>query len=259
MSASTSALMPWRGDMPPHLPARAGDVAPDVLVPGDPDRVPMLAALMEDVSDFGRRREFAVVTGSYRGRRLTICSSGIGGPSTEIALVELAMLGARRIVRIGGMSALVPEIAPGDYLCVTRALGDGGVPALYGGDGGAAPGLPEALAAAASELGLAAHLGPVASTDSYYLGQGRPIRRGEAAPAPDRLDALRAAGALGVEMEAHTVLTVCARLGVAACALLGVHGNRATDAWLDDYRSTQENLLHIAGRALATTHRGERS
>jgi len=250
MPAETSARMPWRGERPPHLPCRPGEVAADVLLPGDPDRVALLADLLDDVTDFGRRREFAVVTGRYLGHPITICSSGIGGPSAEIALVELSMLGAERVIRIGGMSALVPEIATGDYLCVTKALGMGGIAALYGGVAVAEPEIAEALATAAADLGLTAHIGPVGTTESYYLGQDRAIARDGDPPSPSRLDRLRDAGAQGVEMEAQTVLAVAARLGLAAGALLGAHGNRATDAWLDDYEPTQRNLLHIAGRAL---------
>lgn len=250
MSGNTSARMPWRHGRPPHLPCGPGDVADNVLLPGDPDRVGLLATMMDDVSDFGRHREFAVVTGTYRGRRLTMCSSGIGGPSTEIALVELAMLGVRRVIRIGGMSALVPDIEPGSYLCVTEALGFSAVATLYGGAANAAPRIAEALSDAAAALGLPARCGPVASTDSYYLGQDRPLTGDGTAPEGDRLSELRAQGALGVEMETQTVLAVCARLGVQAGALLGVHGNRATDAWLDEYEVTQRNLLHIAGLAL---------
>lgn len=111
-----TARLPFTGGRPPHLPCGPGDVAADVLVPGDPDRVALLRDMLEDVQDFGRKREFALITGRYQGYPLSICSSGIGGPSTEIALVELAHLGAKRVVRIGGMSALVPQIVTGSYL-----------------------------------------------------------------------------------------------------------------------------------------------
>lgn len=188
MAADTSARLPWRDGRPPHLPCGPGDVAADVLVPGDPDRVPLLAEAMDEVQDHGRRREFAMVTGRYRGRRMTICSTGIGGPSTEIALVELALLGARRVIRIGGMSALVPEIAIGTYLCVTEAMGETGVARLYGSAARSTPGLPEALAQAAARLGLSARLGPVASTDSYYLGQDRPLFLDDPTPPLGALD-----------------------------------------------------------------------
>lgn len=259
MNDSASARLPWRGGRPPHLPCGPGDVAEDVLLPGDPDRVPLLAKMMDDVADFGRRREFSIVTGTYRGRPLTLCSSGIGGPSTEIALVELARLGVRRVIRIGGMSALVRDIEPGSYLCVTKALGATAVATLYGHPAIAAPGMADALSDAAATLGMPARRGPVASTDSYYFGQDRPVAGDRTTGGGEQLCRFRDQGALGVEMETETVLAVSARLGLSAGALLGAHGNRVTDAWLDEYEATQRNLLPIAGLALHNLDRKDPS
>ena len=254
-SARPTARLPFSGGRPPHLPCGPGDVAEDVLVPGDPDRVALLRNMLTDVQDFGRKREFALVTGIFEGRRLTICSSGIGGPSTEIALVELAMLGAKRVIRIGGCSALVPEIPTGDYIVPHMATGMTGVAALYAEHGHtpvADPALASALEASAAALGLGAHRGMIASTDSYYLGQDRPLTL-DTAESPDAgyLDRFLAEGAIGVEMESQVILAVGRALGLRAACLLGVHGNRATDNWLVDYENTQRNLLRIAGRALA--------
>ena len=246
---ATSARMPWRGASPPHLPCGRGDIAPDVLLPGDPDRVVLLTRMLSDAHTFGRRREFAAVTGTFEGHRLTICSSGIGGPSTEIALVELAMLGARRVVRIGGMGALDPELDPGSFVAVTDAIGGTGTAALYGTKAAAWPPIVAALEGAAGRLGLLIARGTVASSDSYYLGQDRPI--GVPSISADRLPGFAARGALGVDMECETVLAVSARLSLRAGALLAVHGNRATDAWMDDYETAQENLLRVAGAALS--------
>ncbi len=245
-----TARLPFTNGRPPHLPCGPGDIAPDVLMPGDPDRVALLKDMLEDVQDFGRKREFALVTGTYEGHPLTICSSGIGGPSTEIAMVELAYLGARRILRIGGMSALVERIAPGAYLVPDRALGMTGVSAVYaerGFEARADPALAAQLRATAQDLGMTVHGGNVASTDSYYLGQDRPLPDGTEAA---YLDGFAGCGALGVEMEAQVVLTVGQGLGLQAACLLGVHGNRATNDWLVDYEPTQRGLLKIAGRAL---------
>lgn len=254
MAASTpTARLPFRDGRPPHLPCGPGEVAADVLMPGDPDRVALLRDMLEDVRDCGRRREYALITGTYRGHPLTICSGGIGGPSTEIAMVELAMLGARRILRIGGMSALEAAIAPGDYFVPDRAIGTNGTAALYAAEGFAAeadPALAAALREAAQALGHVVHRGTIASADSYYLGQDRPLSLDGASPVTDHLDRFARAGARGVEMESQTVLTVGRALGVQAACLIGTHGNRATDAWLVDYEPTQRNLLHIAGHAL---------
>lgn len=256
--SKTSAAFPWKNGRPPHLPCGPGDIAENVLTPGDPDRVRLLADMLEDVTDFGRKREFALITGTYEGKRLTICSTGIGGPSTEIALVELAMLGAKRVVRIGGMSALVAEYNPGSFIAVDSAIGDTGTARTYraaGGTAKASPAITQALVSAATDLGLVCRPGMVASTDSYYFGQDRryrPVDDGQDIEA-NFIDRFQAQGAIGVEMESEIIMTVGGAIGLETGCLLGVHGNRATDEWLDDYEATQRNLLRIAGRAFSST------
>ncbi|MBP2561857.1 uridine phosphorylase [Neorhizobium galegae] len=255
--AKTSAAFPWKNGRPPHLPCGPGDIAENVLTPGDPDRVRLLAGMLEDVTDFGRKREFAVITGTYEGKRLTICSTGIGGPSTEIALVELAMLGARRVVRIGGMSALAAEYNVGSFVAVDRAIGDTGTALTYraaGGKAQASARITQGLVDAAASLDLVCRPGMVASTDSYYFGQDRRYRPLEGADHGhgNFIDAFQAKGAIGVEMESEIILTVGSAVGLETSCLLGVHGNRVTDDWLDDYEATQRNLLRIAGRAFSS-------
>lgn len=259
-----TALMPFYNGRPPHLPCGPGDLARDVLIPGDPDRVSLLADMLDNVVSFGRKREFAVITGTYNGHHLSICSSGIGGPSTEIALVELSMLGVKRVIRIGGMSALVPQIQTGSFLIVENAIGLTGVSDLYGGKGSrsyADAGLTKALVQSARNQGLPARAGTVATTDSYYLGQDRPISLNENVPDTEirYLDQFRDEGAVGVDMESHVILSVSKRLGLKAACLLGVHGNRATNDWLVDYENTQRNLLSVAGSALKFTPKTELS
>jgi uridine phosphorylase len=247
--------MPFSNGKPPHLPCGPGDLAKDVLIPGDPDRVELLASMLDNVVSFGRKREFAVITGTYYGHPLSICSSGIGGPSTEIALVELSMLGAKRIIRIGGMSALVPQISTGSYLVVENAIGMTGVGDLYGEKDAQSfsnAELSKALMQSAGKHGFPFCAGTVATTDSYYLGQDRPIFLNDNSSHAENqyLEHFRAKGALGVDMESHVILSVSKKLGLKAACLLGVHGNRATNDWLVDYESTQRNLLNIAGSAL---------
>ncbi|MEH6724831.1 MAG: nucleoside phosphorylase [Hyphomicrobiales bacterium] len=255
-NANPTATMPFVNGRPPHLPCGPGDLAQTVLIPGDPDRVAMFADRLEDVQDFGRRREFAAVTGTFNGQRLSVCSGGIGGPSTEIALVEMAMLGVRNVIRVGGMSALVPEIPTGSYIVADRAIGLTGVARLYaelGYEAIADPILTAGLLASARDLGHSVRSGTVASTDSYYLGQDRPIPASETSKFQSRkfLEDFKSQGAIGVEMETQVIFSVSQALGLKAACLLGVHGNRATDDWLVDYRSTQNGLLDIAAQAIA--------
>src|SRR5688572_22645116 len=109
-TASRSAAFPWLGGRPTHLPCEAADVMPSVLLPGDPDRVSKAASVLDQVTEIGRRREFQMARGTWNGTPITVCSTGIGGPSTEIAVVELANLGMRRGIRVGGMGAIDPSM-----------------------------------------------------------------------------------------------------------------------------------------------------
>ena len=170
------------------------------------------------------------------------------------------MLGARRVIRIGGMSSLVDDIATGTFVSADQAIGTTGVARLYSGARSetprADPRLCAGMCTAARSRGLAIRVGTVATTDSYYLGQDRPFEYDvdAAAVEPGHLDIFRRKGALGVDMESQVVLSVGRHIGLKVACLLGVHGNRATNDWLVDYESTQRNLLHIAGTALSDTH-----
>ena len=246
-----SAAYPWLGGRPPHLPCGPGDVAPVVLLPGDPDRVGLAARLFDESQDFGQRREFRAATVRVGGRRITICSTGIGGPSTEIALVELAALGARVAIRIGGMGSIAGGLDLGGLLVVDRAIGGTGAAGVYGADGGgvaASPDVVAALATAAAADGARHRVGCVATTDSYYRGQGRPLRAGETA-APDILSGFAARGAFGCDMETETLFVVGRALGLRVGAALAVHGDRVSDRWLEDYEPAQECVVRVAAAA----------
>ena len=250
---SRSARFPWLDGRPTHLPCGPGDVPAHVLLPGDPDRVPLAASLLDDVRDLGQRREFAAAAGSWRGVPVGLCSTGIGGPSTEIAAVELVNIGATTLIRIGGMGAIDPTLALGSFVIVERAAGDTGAARLYGAspDGVMADrSVVGALVRAAQLLGLPHRRGAIHTTDSYYLGQGRPTTRdGDAACPTIVADAARA-GFVGLDMECETLFACARHLGVRAGAVLAVHGNRATDRWLEDYVETQRDLVRLAATAV---------
>jgi uridine phosphorylase len=249
---SRSAQFPWRDGRPTHLPCGPGDVPRCMLLPGDPDRVALAAALLDDVVDLGQAREFRVMRGTWQGVAVGVCSTGIGGPSTEIAVVELANLGVTHAIRIGGMGAIVPDLALGAFVIVEHALRGSGAAQVYvpgAAPVAAAPAVRDALVGAAAALGVPHRAATVATSDSYYLGQGRPVRPG--GEAPDVLARLRAAGAVGVDMETETLFAVASIMGVAAGAVLAVHANRATDGWLEDYAETQRNVVRIGLGAIA--------
>lgn len=246
------ASFPWHDDRPPHLPCRRGDLPAAVLFPGDPGRVDRFSHHMSDFRILGQNREFRIGVGSFQGLPMGVCSTGIGGPSTEIALVEAAELGCRYALRIGGTGALNTNIALGSLLVVEEALRGGGAAALYADPidpAKAHPALIDALIQALEESACCFQKAKVCSVDGYYAGQGRPYPNAKEDPGAI-LETYAAAGVDALDMESETVLAVGAKLGMYAGSLLAVHANRADDTWLEDFEPAQDLMIDIAARAL---------
>ncbi|GAA4057478.1 nucleoside phosphorylase [Nonomuraea soli] len=242
-----SARDPWREDTAPHLPARLGDLPPVCLLPGDPARVDLAAGVLDDFEILGHNREFRLGAGTLDGVRIAVCSTGIGGPSAEITVVELARLGVRTVLRTGGMGALREDLAPGSVCAVSGAVPGGGAGTYYspGAFRTASADVLARLHDQAARLGIPLTEVRVASIDSYYLGQGRPLP-GYETQAAHRFKELQSCGVDGVDMETETVLAVARAVGLRAGALLVAHANRATDAWLEDYEPAQLAMLRLA-------------
>ncbi|WP_421927573.1 nucleoside phosphorylase [Neoaquamicrobium sediminum] len=247
-----SAIWPWKGDVPPHLP-RTDNMPKAFLLPGDPGRVDKAAEVLENFEIVGQNREFRMGVGTLDGVAVGICSTGIGGASTEIVMVELAALGVEVAIRTGGMGALAPDLALGNFLVVVEAVRNSGVAAFYAEPGErvlADIGIVTLLDTARGKLGLPGRPGTCATADGYYRAQGRPDRPdGDGTPAI--LDQLAALGADGVEMEAEIVLAAGHALGMRAGAVLAVHAHRLSDGWLEDYDKTQRDLLRLGAMAAA--------
>ena len=98
-----------------HIQTLPEEVGRYVILPGDPGRVPKIAALLDNAVQVANNREFNVYTGTLDGEKVTVCSTGIGGPSAAIAVEELAKCGADTFVRIGtcgGIDLKISSICP---------------------------------------------------------------------------------------------------------------------------------------------------
>src|SRR3981081_3855732 len=84
-----------------HIECSPGDVGRYVLLPGDPGRVPGIAAFLERAEKIAQHREYTTFTGWLAGEKVSVTSTGIGGPSTAIAVEELARIGADTFIRVG--------------------------------------------------------------------------------------------------------------------------------------------------------------
>src|SRR5690606_30758029 len=100
----------------PHILCNKGDIAENVILPGDPQRVIRAAKFLDEAREVAFNREFRTVTGKYKGVPITITSTGIGGPSCAIALEELIACGGKNFLRIGSAGALQPGIKIGDLV-----------------------------------------------------------------------------------------------------------------------------------------------
>jgi DeoD family purine-nucleoside phosphorylase len=223
------------------------ELAPRVLLPGDPGRALFLAQeLLTQPRMFNHNRGLWGYTGEAPdGAPLTIQSTGMGGPSAAIVISELVELGARKLVRVGTCGGLDPRLELGALLIATSALGhDGTSRALGGGEQGhPSPELTEALVRAA---GGQAHAGAVVSTDLFYDSpdgqEGRWVQ----------------AGAEAVEMEAATLFALAARRAVGAAAILIVSDlllptRRRIDP--DQLRQAERRLGRVAVEALSRSGR----
>ncbi|GAB4575661.1 MAG: uridine phosphorylase [Anaerolineae bacterium] len=156
-----------------HIRCVPGDVARYVLLPGDPGRAERIAAAMDDARLIAQNREYVVYTGTTDGVPVSVCSTGIGGPSASIALEELANVGAEVFIRVGSAGGRQPDTPIGTPIIVTAA---------YRGEGTSKAYLPpefpavadldvtNALVAAARELeGDAYRVGIAFTRDAYYV------------------------------------------------------------------------------------------
>jgi DeoD family purine-nucleoside phosphorylase len=192
---------------PIHL-RPAADLAERVLLPGDPHRAFAVARhLLEAPKMFNHTRGLWGYTGrAADGEPLTVQATGMGGPSAAIVVEELIALGARRLVRIGTCASLVADLSLGDLIAAESVLPADGTSAALGANGALAPD-PDLLARLVQ---AGARPATVASSDLFY-----DPRAGAAAAWIER-------GAIAVEMEAATVLSVAAHRGVEAACVLGV-------------------------------------
>ena len=123
-----------------HIRCGKGDIAPYVIIPGDPGRVKRIVERMDDAELLAQNREYIVYTGTYKGVTVTVCSSGIGGPAASIAFEELIKLGAKVFIRVGSAGGRQKTTPIGTPVVIN---------ATFRGEGTSKAYLPEAFPAVA--------------------------------------------------------------------------------------------------------------
>jgi len=160
-----------------HVKLAPGDVAPYVLLPGDPGRVAVVASQWDEAHEVATNREYVTYTGRYKGVPISCTSTGIGCPSTAIAMEELARAGATTFVRIGTCGTFQDRVANGDMAIFDSAARYDGTSRLYAPiefPAVASHEVVEAAIQAGRELGYPFHVGTTRSSDAFYAMHGRP-------------------------------------------------------------------------------------
>lgn len=215
-----------------HLQIRPGDVGEYVILPGDPKRCQKIAEYLERPEKIADNREFTTYTGWMDGKKVSVTSTGIGGPSAAIALEELANCGAHTFIRIGTCGGIQEEIRGGDVVIATGAVRMEGTSREY------APleypavadfAVANALAEAAGEQNAVYHLGVVQSKDSFY-GQHDPEKMPVGYELMDKWQAWKQLGCKASEMETAALFIVSAYRRVRCGAVFLVMGNQEREA-----------------------------
>lgn len=239
-----------------HINLSKSDIqgAKYAILPGDPDRVPKIAAFFDNPQKIGQKREYNSYLGEINGEKVLCVSTGIGGPSAAICIEELYQLGVTNFIRVGTSGGMQMNVKAGDVIVVNGAIRMEGtskeyLPIEF-------PAVPDlditcALRDAAKKLGYDYHVGVVQCKDSFY-GQHAPQRMPVSYELENKWQAWIKGGCLASEMESAALFTVCSTLGAKAGAvMLCVWNQERAKAGLDrDEEHDTEKAIKTAIEAI---------
>ena len=215
-----------------HLQIRRGDVGRYVILPGDPKRCQKIAEHFDDAKLVADSREFVTYTGYLDGEKVSVTSTGIGGPSASIAMEELVRCGADTFIRVGTCGGIDLEVKGGDIVVATGAVRMEGTsreyapieyPAVADLD------VVNALVASSKELGYTYHTGVVQCKDAFY-GQHEPDCMPVSYELMNKWEAWKRMGCKASEMESAALFIVAAHLRVRCGSEFLVMGNQERNA-----------------------------
>ncbi len=211
-----------------HINMKKGDVGRYVLLPGDPKRCSKIAKYFDAPVLVADKREYVTYTGYLDGVKVSVTSTGIGGPSASIAMEELANIGADTFIRVGTCGGMNVDVMGGDLVIATGAIRMEGTSREY------APiefpavadfGIANALVKAAENLNKKYHVGVVHCKDSFY-GQHDPESKPIGYELTNKWGAWLKMGTLASEMESAALFTVAAFRKVRAGSVFLVVANQ---------------------------------
>ena len=221
-----------------HIRTIPEEVGRYVILPGDPGRVPKIAEYLDNPRQVAQNREYNVYTGTLLGEKVTVCSTGIGGPSAAIAEEELIKCGADTFIRIGTSGGIDLKVSGGDLIIASASIRAEGTSYEYLPQGYPAVAdfeVTTALAQAAKELssnkiGNQYHVGVVHSKDSFY-GEVEPENSAVSDNIKSRWNSYLKCQCLTSEMETAAVFSVGivrhVRCGAVLTALWNVERSKA--------------------------------
>lgn len=218
-----------------------------VLLPGDPNRIAVMAAQWDEAQQYVLNRAQKAAHGTFKGAKIGAYSTGIGGPTTEIVLTKLCDAGAHTFIRVGTTGSIQEDVKMGDIVINDSNIRLDGTSNFYMMPEYPASASYEVVAAlvqACENLGYRYHVGTGCTCGSFYTGQCRTTYGGFK---PSGLDAmfedLRAAKVLNFEMEGATITTMARIFGKRAGMCATVVAHRLTGEWNEDPEAEQRACL----------------
>lgn len=215
-----------------HTGLRVGEVGEYVILPGDPGRVPLIAEYLSDSYHVATVREYTTWTGYLDGTKVSVTSTGIGGPSAAIAMEELTKAGAKTFIRVGTCGGIDTKVMGGDLVIATGAVRAEGTSHEYApAEYPAVPDLDVALALrdAAVKLGARYHTGVVQCKDSFF-GQHEPEKSPVSYMLKEKWEAYKRLHVLASEMESAALFVVAAALQVKVGSVFLAIANQEREA-----------------------------
>ena len=232
-----------------HTGLKSGDVGEYVMLPGDPKRCAKIAQYFDDAKLVADSREYVTYTGYLDGVKVSVTSTGIGGPSASIALEELVNVGAKKFIRVGTCGGIDIDVKGGDIVIATGAIRMEGTskeyapiefPAVADLD------IINALVKSAKNLGFNYHAGIVQCKDSFY-GQHSPEKMAVSYELQNKWEAWKRLGCLASEMESAALFVAASLLKVKVGSVFLAVANQEREK-----QGLENSVVHDTDKAIKT-------
>ena len=230
-----------------HIHCSEGDVGRYCILPGDPGRCESIAALFDDAHFVTQNREYRVYTGTLLGETVSVCSTGIGGPSASIAMEELHNIGADTFIRVGTCGGIDLNVQSGDIVVATGAIRYEHTSVEYAPIEFPAVAdftIAQTLVESALAMGKTCHTGVVQCKDSFY-GQHDPRKSPVSYELLQKWEAWKRLGVKASEMESAALFVVAAALGVRCGSCFHVVWNQEREAAGLDQKMSEDTSAAV--------------